>query len=63
MLLTAMLLLMLEPALFERIGYAWEAVRIFRAPTTWLNIRYLVWRPAVPVRRDLTDTWIDSKII
>ena len=62
-LLTAMLPPMLEPALFERIGYAWEAVCVFRAPTTRSNIRYLVWRPAVPVRRGPADAWMDSEIV
>ncbi|GES66457.1 helicase [Aspergillus terreus] len=62
-LLTATLPPTLEPALFERIGHAREAVRVFRAPTTRSNIRYLVWRPAVPVRRGPADAWMDSKIV
>lgn len=61
--LTATLPPTLEQALFERIGHAREAVRLFRAPTTRSNIRYLVWRPEVPVRRGPPDAWIDSEIV
>lgn len=53
----------LEQALFERIGHAREAVCLFRAPTTRSNIRYLVWRPEVLVRRGPPDAWIDSEIV
>ncbi|KAI9035075.1 uncharacterized protein KD926_004657 [Aspergillus affinis] len=46
-LLTATLLPILEDRLFQRIEYAREDIRVFRALTTRTNIRYQVWRPEV----------------
>ncbi|KAI9035034.1 uncharacterized protein KD926_004698 [Aspergillus affinis] len=37
-----------EPRFFERIGHARETARMFRGRTSRANIRYGVWRPALP---------------